>query len=166
MPNWCENNLSIYGKIDDMRKLIDVIKTESGEYELLERLYPTPPELLEGNDWYMWRINNWGTKWTESDLQVGQDYTEMRIDKAVIAFNFNSAWSPPIEAFDKIAKDYPKLIFCLYYEEPGMMFCGSNVWGNGEQQESNQADLVSRWFDEEYLYDEYCTKEQDVKQDN
>lgn len=176
MPNWCENNLSIYGQKEDMDRFHEMIKQGNGEYSLLERLYPTPEELDIGNvssrredwndqqkanfekyghaDWYSWRISNWGTKWKEDDLYVGQEYTVIG-DRATIAFNFNTAWSPPIEAFDKISNDWPNLLFCLYYEEPGMGFCGNNVWLNGDQKESSQADLISRFFDEEYLYDVY-----------
>ena len=179
MPNWCENNLSIYGEIEEMKKIMAVIKIDDDTYSLLEKLYPTPDELKADNvkffnetdnsedekdrikkfgykNWYDWRIAKWGTKWTESDLQIGQEYTE-HIDHAVIAFNFNSAWSPPIEAFNKISEDYPNLVFCLYYEEPGMGFCGSNIWANGEEKESYQTELVSRYFDEEYLYEQYIT---------
>lgn len=176
MPNWCENNLSIYGKIEDMDKFINVISIGGGGYELLEKLYPTPEELDIGDvpfvpddrqianekkygykSWYDWRIDNWGTKWPESDLSIGQEYSVSNNGRGVIAFNFETAWAPPIEAFNKIAKDYPNLLFCLYYEEPGMGFCGTNIWANGECVESSESELINRFFDEEYLYD-YHTK--------
>lgn len=159
MPNWCENNLSIAGSIDDMKKILDVIKIKENEYSLLETLYPVPKGLdeLEGKDplnGYYWRLANWGTKWAESDITIGQEYTENEKDNyAVIAFNFETAWSPPIEAFNKISKDYPNLLFCLYYEEHGMGFCGRNIWALGEEEESTSAELVNRWFSEDYLYE-------------
>ena len=174
MPNWCSNNLSIYGKQEDMKKLMEVITVSEDEYSLLEKLYPTPEELNIGNvsmtpdeqqianfekfgykSWYDWRIDKWGTKWPESDLNIGQDYTENNDGTSVIAFNFESAWSPPIEAFNEICKDYSNLVFCLYYEESGMGFCGSNIWANGKCQEEYQAELVSRYFDESYYYETY-----------
>ena len=173
MPNWCENNLSIYGKKEDMEKIMKVITSGEEKYSLLESLYPTPEALNIGNvsmtpdetqlenlklygykSWYDWRIGKWGCKWPESSLEVGQNYTEYG-DHAVIAFNFETPWSPPIEAFSKISKDYPNLLFCLYYEEPGMGFCGRNVWANGETKEEDSSELISRWFDEDYLYTEY-----------
>lgn len=174
MPNWCENHLSIYGKQEEMQKLMEVITIREGEYSLLEKLYPTPDELNIGDvsmtpdeqqianfekfgykSWYDWRIDKWGTKWPESDLYTSQDYTENNDGTSVIAFSFNSAWSPPIDAFKKIAKDYPNLLFCLYYEEPGMGFCGKNVWLNGESKESYESELIQNYFDEEYLYEQY-----------
>lgn len=173
MPNWCENNLSIYGKKEDMEKIIKVITSTEKEHSLLETLYPTPEELEIGDvsmtpderqlenfklygykSWYDWRIDKWGCKWPESSLEVGQDYTEYG-DHAVIAFNFETPWSPPIQAFNKISQDYPNLLFCLYYEEPGMGFCGRNIWANGETKEEDSSELISRWFDEDYLYTEY-----------
>lgn len=176
MPNWCENNLSIYGKIEDMQKIMEIITIEDGQFSLLETLYPTPDELMMGNvpfvsneqmkenakkygfeSWYDWRIAHWGCKWPESSLAIGQEYTKHDDGTAVIAFNFETAWAPPIEAFDKISEDYPNLLFCLYYQEPGMGFCGTNVWANGEQVESTEAELVSSYFDEEYLFDKFIT---------
>jgi len=174
MPNWCENNLSIYGKKENMTKFMEVITIGNEEYSLLEKLYPTPEELNIGDvsmtpdeqqlsnfekfgykSWYDWRIAKWGTKWPESSLSIGQDYTEYADGHAVIAFNFETAWAPPTDAFEKIAEDYPNLLFCLYYEEPGMGFCGKNIWANGECQENYHSELVQNYFDEEYLYKEY-----------
>ena len=179
MPNWCENNLSIYGKEEEMKKLMEVITISEDEYSLLDKLYPTPEELNIGDvsftvdeqqianlekfgykSWYDWRIEKWGTKWSESDLEIGQEYTINHDGTATIAFNFNSAWSPPIEAFNKISKDYPNILFCLYYEEPGMGFCGSNIWAKGECQEEYQSELVSRYFSEDYLHKLYVIGEE------
>lgn len=174
MPNWCENNLSIMGRKEDMDKFMEVITIRKDEYSLLETLYPTPEDLNIGDvpfvpneemkangekhgfhSWYDWRIANWGCKWPESGLSVGQEYTENDDGTSVIAFNFETPWGPPIEAFDKISKDYPNLLFCLYHEEPGMGFCGRNIWAKGESIESESSDLISRWFDEDYLFGEY-----------
>lgn len=174
MPNWCSNNLSVYGPKDEMDKFIEVIKISDGEYNLLEKLYPTPEDLMIDSsfgkdspeqisnremygyaDWYDWRIAKWGTKWTESDLCLGQEYTVNEdANTGTIAFNFETAWSPPLEAFDKISEDWPELLFCIYYEETGMSFCGNAIWKNG-RKESEEANLISRYFDEEYLYETY-----------
>lgn len=183
MPNWCQNTLGISGKEEDMEMFISKIKENvgSGEYKLLENLYPMPQELdidsamgspnnwtehhksnvekYGHTDWYDWRIANWGTKWTESDLRVAEEYNVNKFSNlATIAFAFETAWSPPIEAFNKIAADYPKLLFTLYYEETGMGFCGSDVWANGDHVESDSAELISDYFDEEYLYKQYIEK--------
>ena len=160
MPNWCENYLSVRGKSEDFKKFHDVIYSEKEDYQLLEKLYPTPEELLEGEGWYNWRINHWGTKWKEDDLIVTGDPNEVDDnDLTEISFYFNTAWSPPIEAFDKISADYPKLLFALYYEEPGMGFCGKNAWINGESIENSQGELIRNEFDTDYLYDAFISDE-------
>lgn len=175
MPNWCENNLSICGHKDDMQNLFDVIKVGEDNYILLENLYPTPTDLLIGDapvsqdteqqkkniekygfaDWYDWRIEHWGCKWPESSLNIFQEYTVHSDGVGIIIFNFETPWGPPIQAFDKISGDWPNLLFCLYYEEPGMGFCGNNIWANGELKESEESSLVSKVFDEDYLFNEY-----------
>ena len=174
MPNWCENHLSIYGKKEDMDKFISVIKAGEDEYKILDNLYPTPEELMIGDvsftvdeiqkanlekfgykSWYDWRIDKWGTKWQECDLFVQQEYTIRAEDKSEIAFGFNTAWAPPIEAFNKISADYPSILFCLYYEEPGMGFCGKNIWFDGECKEEYQSELIQNYFEEDYLFETY-----------
>lgn len=191
MPNWCSNNLYVYGEEKDMMQFLSIIsrkldqnnnvvettKVVLEEFQhgkinitLLENLYPTPTDLLIGDapivhndtqkvniekfgypDWYQWRVEKWGTKWPESDLYFNTPILSRgRIE---IDFDFSTAWSPPIEAFEKIAIDYPNLLFCLYYQEEGMGFCGKNIWINGECVESYQADLIENQFDTEYLFD-------------
>jgi hypothetical protein len=39
-------------------------------------------------------------------------------------YSFDTAWSPPIEFFENLAKQWPSLTFVLQYEELGMAFKG------------------------------------------
>ena len=183
MPNWCENHLSITGQEDDVKKILEIIETpveNGGEYNIIENLYPTPEDLNIGHapmnnltdqqiankekygytDWYQWRIDKWGTKWPDSDTRSESEPIIGTSPEGIstIAFGFETPWGPPIEAFHKISSDYPNLLFCLYYEEPGMGFCGKNVWANGEEVESEESELVSSYFDEDYLYEHYFEK--------
>ena len=77
------------------------------------------------NNWYDWRIANWGTKW---DVDA-----ELRIDnETYLAYSFDSAWSPPLTWLEKVAKQFPKLHFKLKYEEEGLGFMGIAIGMNGE----------------------------------
>lgn len=74
---------------------------------------------FSGNDWYNWNVRNWGTKW---DIGVMDDdkYPDTEITdegEDFVAYRFNTAWSPPIEAIIKLVDQYPKLIFNLSFEE-------------------------------------------------
>jgi hypothetical protein len=80
--------------------------------------------LPEGEDWYQWQCNNWGTKW-----DFGKDeYTDpATIENDKVVVSFNSAWSPPIQFYEKLVElDYN--VRATYFE-PGMAFCG--IWDNG-----------------------------------
>ena len=74
---------------------------------------------FQGNNWYDWNVRNWGTKW---DVAVGDDekYPETSItheDETVIAYSFNTAWSPPTQAIETLSAQYPEVEFELSYEE-------------------------------------------------
>ena len=82
-------------------------------------------ETYGAKNWYDWCCKNWGTKW---DI----DGTGDRHGDEHASYYFDSAWSPPIEAFLKISGDFPGLSFDLEYFEPGMAFCGRMTIENGE----------------------------------
>lgn len=74
---------------------------------------------FESDHWYDWNVRNWGTKW---DVAVGDEekYPETEITdegEDFIAYRFNTAWSPPIEAIIKLVDQHPKLKFNLSFEE-------------------------------------------------
>jgi len=75
-------------------------------------------------NWYDFCVNEWGTKW-----EIGSAGGEACQDiPNGINFSFNSAWSPPIAAYEKLTK-MGYYIEAIYYE-PGMGFCGE--WCKGE----------------------------------
>ena len=78
------------------------------------------------NNWYDWAIRNWGTKWGSYSSSIKQE------GKTFVKYDFDSAWSPPIEGLIKISKKYPTLNFELKYEEEGMGFKGKAIFENGE----------------------------------
>ena len=141
MPNWCENELAVWGDKADIRKL----KTKAGGKDtdlFLNNLYPMPEELGEtkspsnrskkalvkkygAEHWYYWRINNWGTKWdVTAELTAETDES--------LLYAFSTAWSPPIPWLKKVAMDYPELSFRLKYDEPGVGFAGVTIVEKGE----------------------------------
>ena len=77
---------------------------------------------FETNDWYNFNNREWGTKW---DVAVAEDdkYPETTIEEAengenyVVHYNFNTAWSRPLPALEKLSAQYPTLLFTLSYEE-------------------------------------------------
>ena len=82
--------------------------------------------LYGAEDWYHWHINNWGTKWDCSSTCVTQ------LDDTNLNVQFHTAWSPPVEWFEKVIPMYPLLHFDLIFDEEGQQFCGRMTGAYGE----------------------------------
>jgi len=68
-------------------------------------------------NWYDYCVGEWGTKWDVGDKHNIQSVT----DNELVVY-FDSAWSPPTTAYDKLI-DLGFGVYATYYE-PGMCFCG------------------------------------------
>jgi hypothetical protein len=117
MPNWCDNCI-VLRHADP--KMIDRALNSKG---LLMEFLPTPQELLDtvagymGNTeeqaaleaqqrtnierygykhWYDWNCANWGTKW-DRPLEI-IDFPDVN----TLSAYFESAWSPPVQAYRKL----------------------------------------------------------------
>ncbi len=67
MPNHCRNHLMFESNKDILNVLNPYLKCMGdNEYEFdFQKIIPMDEKLLEGgNEWYGWRVENWGTKWT------------------------------------------------------------------------------------------------------
>lgn len=103
--------------------------------------------------WYSWCLENWGTKWdVEAHVAPREDSDD------VAQLNFDSAWSPPLRAFEEISRRFPELAFeCRYFEE-GNDFIGFAVIEKGIVVAEDEDDLSSpdavRFFfrPQEYVY--------------
>lgn len=94
-------------------------------------------------DWYDFCVAEWGTKW---DIGLGDYGTILTPDdarKGHISIAFDSAYSPPIDAYIKL-KEMGFEITAYYYES-GMAFCGS--WIDGDDQYYNITGN-SEWVEE------------------
>jgi hypothetical protein len=67
--------------------------------------------------WYDYCVNEWGTKW-----DVGGDGYEAQDIPSGLMLTFESAWAPPVAAYDKLEAQGFR-IRAMYYE-PGMGFAG------------------------------------------
>jgi hypothetical protein len=115
-----------------IREITDILNDEDGN--LLAWMVPEPR--YEGDqDWYMWRVNNWGTKWPISDI-----YFEHQAEEDSIQFSFSTAWGPPVEAFTRWAESDGRVQFVLEYWEPGMAFAG-RVSYDGEYLDDDHRDM-------------------------
>jgi hypothetical protein len=86
-------------------------------------------------DWYDFCVNEWGTKW-----EIGADGNLAQDIPGGLALGFDSAWAPPIAAYEKLT-EMGFEIRAMYYES-GMAFAG--VWENGNDDYYEYGGLDSK----------------------
>jgi hypothetical protein len=112
------------------------------------------------NDWYNWNIRNWGTKWdvaVSADDKYPDTYMEGPTpngENLVVYYNFNTAWSPPFPAMEKLSAQYPSLLLTLSYEEE-TGWGGEAEFLRGEHISISEYDNKCRDCDSENTLD-YC----------
>ena len=112
MPNWCSNSVTLRHKDPaQISRAVEAFKR--GEF--LAELVPNP-----AGEWdYDWCIGQWGTKW---DVGGPSWDPEVADDGLSAEFNFDSAWAPPIAAYERMTEQGFD-INAMYYES-GMCFAG------------------------------------------
>jgi len=147
MPNWCNNSVEIY---HDDPAMIERVRNAFNDGRLLDEFIPVPQELRDtvsghcgdgyaqelnqikmglnvkyfgAKDWYDFCVNKWGTKWDVGggDVNPAQDIP------GGLMLGFDSAWSPPCAAYEKLMEQGFR-IRAMYYEG-GMAFAG--IWEDG-----------------------------------
>jgi len=147
MPNWCNNVVELAHEDPAM---LERAKDALNRGEFLNEFIPVPEDLSivagrvgadedqkqkdlvaqeEVNvakhgyrNWYDFCVGEWGTKW-----DVGGDGMTCEIENGRISTSFDSAWAPPIQAYEKLM-DLGFEVRAYYYEG-GMCFAG--VWEDG-----------------------------------
>jgi len=146
MPNWCSNNFSITGNVESIKDLWEAAQTAGpdGDFGLLNAIAPI-------GEWdYGTAVETWGTKWDVSD--EGLEFTDNGDGTASITGWFDSAWAPPIGAYEQLAADFDSCIIEASYFEPGMDFAG--FWSSeaGEEHLDNLHDEWEKGDDASDLY--------------
>ena len=165
MPYWCNNNLTLSHEDPAMiQRAFDAL--ERGEF--LNEFIPVPEDLkitsgylgdgdaqkeLErqtkanvekygyGN-WYDFSIGEWGTKW-----DVGGDgLSDIHPDGKMLHTSFDSAWSPPVNAYYKL-EELGFTVNAMYYEG-GMCYAGE--FSDGCDQEINLEGMSADDIEQEH----------------
>ena len=146
MPNWCSNNFSITGNVESIKDLWEAAQTAGpdGDFGLLNAIAPI-------GEWdYGTAVETWGTKWDVSD--EGLEFIDHGDGTASISGWFESAWAPPIGAYEQLADDFDSCVIEASYFEPGMDFAGFWSSENGEEHLDNLHDEWEKGDDASDLY--------------
>ena len=166
MPNWCNNYLEL---THDDPEMITRAQKAFADGRLLDEFVPVPKSLhivagrvgddtdplqidLEAQEkanleahgystWYDYCVNEWGTKWDVG----GDDQGPAQDIPGGLIMCFDSAWSPPIQAYEKML-DLGFSIRASYYE-PGMCFAG--IWEDGDDDYYDLSNMNSQQVREE-----------------
>lgn len=177
MPNWCNNTVEIRHEDPAM---LERVRTAFNNGALLAEFIPVPEELQitagrtnnpdenqkivdaeESNrekygysNWYDFCVSEWGTKW-----DVGGDGCVPHDIDGGIMISFDSAWSPPIAAYEKLTEMGFEIR--AFYHESGMCFAG--IWEDGfddyyEFSDMNSLEVADTLPEE--LDEMFCISEQ------
>jgi len=167
MPNWVYNNLVIVANdpVSDGADLERLVEQVGAEYCMKQSTYrdgkhevspvpvsqpfsfwnivrPEDEDLVKYEDslgtpgampfWYDWNCENWGTKWDAGN-------PSRHLHPHGVAYTFDTAWSPPLQAMAHLSQQHPNLILTLEWEEE-QGFGGTFEFKNGEVEETDSYD--------------------------
>lgn len=165
MPNWCNNNLTLTHEDPAM-----ILRAKEAllRGEFLNEFIPVPADLQivagrlgDGDEqrelerktaenlekygygnWYDFCVGEWGTKW-----DVGcEGSTDVHPDGKMLHTYFDSAWSPPVAAYEKLeALGFG--VNAMYYES-GMCYAGA--YGGGADEEINLEGMSADDIEQHY----------------
>ena len=144
MPNHCYNKVTIsVGDADgqNLKVLVDSLKSEENQTDFdFDAILPMPPELEDvdwseaeemndiirarykkehGSDnWYDWRVNNWGTKWNSYSCELVEQEDDY------VVYTFDTAWGPPTGVIEALREQCPDFSISAFFDEPGMQEAG------------------------------------------
>ena len=98
MPNWCTNEVSIYGHKNEEQLKQFVDECITGGVIDFEKVMPYPDSAP-----------------SRDDLYIADDEVQL---------TFDTAWGPPSGIYQELVNKYPDLHFSWFYKEEGMQVAG------------------------------------------
>ncbi len=152
MPNWCNNNLTLthedptmikraydalergeflneFIPIPEQLKIVAGCVGDPDEQKKLEEATARNVEELGYGNWYDFCVGEWGTKWDCGEQGASDIHPEGRM----LHTFFDTAWSPPVNAYVKL-EELGFKVNAMYYEG-GMAYAGA--YGDGNDEEIN-----------------------------
>lgn len=78
------------------------------------------------NNWYDWKVKNWGTKWGAYDTN------EWDVSEGYANISYHTAWTPATAFIINVSKQFPLIKFQHSFADEGGSFLGIEIIQNGE----------------------------------
>ena len=144
MPNHVQNVISLEGKPEAIRQMLERIKND--EYGIgtvdFNKIILMPKNIYTGalgrkemavygkNNWYDWSIRNWNTKWNAYGYDRDTDYSKSE------QLLFFTAWTAPHPVMEKLSELFPEIEFVHEWADEDLgMNCGRRAYYGGERTE-------------------------------
>ena len=148
MPNWCNNQLTVTRATPELRAYL---KNHGFSFGKINPLVE-PEGSSEDPGVIQLQIDAWGTKWDLDDPDQLRVADEL-LDTGIVFFD--TAWSPPLAALEKLSAMFPNDSFSLTYCEPGNHFAGTATFEGGTSHDvPAEDDMVTRIAGGVFGYDE------------
>lgn len=169
MPNWCSNYVILKNKNE---ALLQRFVAAYNDGAVMQDFHPCPQDLIDtvagfpaneseraaneqkkrsnlaqyGHEtWYDWHVANWGTKW---DFGRREYEDPIKLERArgvaCVKVGFDSAWSPPVEFYAYLRREYGFDVVA-YYFEPGVGYCGTIK--NDQDDYVDIEDFTPEWLE-------------------
>ncbi len=162
MPNHVISTVEILGDENTIKKLKETVREVVGQEVFplsFNRIIPMPTNIFRGNvgekerqehganNWYDWRVENWGTKWNaynqpeENDIEIlesrnnSRDFIankgSIKNNLVIIRYSFSTAWSPVSKVMEKLSEMFPEVKIKYAFIEEGYSFGGYEYFQDG-----------------------------------
>ena len=125
MPNWCFNNLRVAGpkkivaRFQNNAARLSAAQTpqvnQAPEVFSFQSLVPIPANLLTSepaSGRHEWEFQNWGCRGGANEAVL------VSVSQDALAYEFETAWTPPLAFLEHLSRAWPTLSFELEYDEP------------------------------------------------
>jgi hypothetical protein len=138
MPNWCSNEVDIFGNSEVIKEITEIIKANPEGIFQMNDFVPMPEELRDTQapqdkpNWYDWSVINWGTKWDLGEEAVAS------FEQNVIGLGYNTAWAPNCAFWTAFSEKYEGVKISHRYYEEGVGFIGEAYYEDGNFEDNCQ----------------------------
>jgi hypothetical protein len=136
--------------------LVELDKADKSDtFDANQALVQILQERKTSDDWYNWNCRNWGTKWEIGEKasivyemptilagEMGDTDPDTMPVSLEITYHLESAWSPPVEALDHLASQYPDITINLSSIDESDCFAYEAQWIDGNKFYENEPEIT------------------------